>query len=335
MGGRLSKNKYQALAIILGLIMFWNPSISPAQTQSHHHSHHHYSHKSHTKHHHLAQNSTRHKKTSRHAAKKVDFASGYKYADIVIEATTGRVLHATNANSLRHPASLTKMMTLYLTFQALRAGRLHLNQALPVSAKAANQEPTKLGLHAGENILVKDAIMALVTQSANDAAVVLAEGLDGDEKSFSQAMTQQAALLGMTQTHFCNASGLPDPQQVTTAADMATLGYALIHHFPEFYNYFSEDDFIYEGNRYHNHNHLMERYPGMDGIKTGYTVSSGFNLVASAKRGNTRLIGVIFGGSSPSSRDQHMAQLLNSCFAMIDGEVLTQSYNHIDLPTNF
>ena len=259
-----------------------------------------------------AQANTHHRKTP--AAQVINNG---RYSDIVIEAATGRVLHATNANSLRHPASLTKMMTLYLTFHALETGRLKLDQLLPVSANAAHQPATSLGLKPGGRISVKNAIMSLVTQSANDSAVVLAEALSGDEANFSRTMTQQAAALGMTQTHFYNSSGLPHPAQMTTAMDMARLGSALVSHFAKFYSYFSLNQFSYGGNLYHNHNHLMERYTGMDGIKTGYIVSSGFNLVASAKRGNTRLIGVVFGGSSPATRDARMAQLLNQSFEIV------------------
>ncbi len=252
-----------------------------------------------------------------------------RYSDIVIEAATGHVLHSTNATSLRHPASLTKMMTLYLTFQALEDGRLQLDQLLPVSLRAAHQPATSLGLKAGDTISVRNAIMSIVTQSANDSAVVLAEALSGDEISFSHAMTQQATTLGMSNTHFYNASGLPNPNQVTTASDMATLGFALLNQFPKFYTYFSLGQFNYGGIHYHNHNHLMERYSGMDGIKTGYIGSSGFNLVASAKRGDTRLLAVIFGGSSAVSRDQHMAQLLNQGFDMVQRTMKTQEENFI------
>lgn len=238
------------------------------------------------------------------------------YADIVIDAETGRVLHATEADKLRHPASLTKMMTLYLTFQALESGRLGINQYLPVSSNAAQQSPSKLGLRAGQRIRVEDAILGLVTESANDAAVVLAEWMGGSEKAFGQIMTRQAQALGMMRTRFDNPSGLPDPQQVTSARDMAMLGHALIYHFPQFYSYFSRDDFSYAGRYHRNHNRLMERYDGMDGIKTGYIRASGFNLVASAKRGPVRLIGVVFGGKSTISRDNRMAQLLDKGFAM-------------------
>jgi len=253
----------------------------------------------------------------------------HEYSDIVIEAGSGRVLIATNADSIRHPASLAKIMTLFLTFQALKNGTLHLDQQLPVSLKAANQEPTKLGLKPGETISVENAIRSLVTQSANDSAVVLAEAISGNEENFGQSMTQQAKALGMEHTHFYNSSGLPNPAQVTTASDMAALGYALIKNFPEFYSYFSIDDFVYQGAHYHNHNHLMKHYAGMDGIKTGYIHSSGFNLVASAKRGNTRLIGVIFGGSSAPSRDKQMAELLNKGFEMTHGKEVGEGASSI------
>lgn len=236
------------------------------------------------------------------------------YSDIILNAETGQVLHETDPDSLRHPASLTKMMTLYLTFQAIENGKLGINQYLPISVNAAEQSPSKLGLRAGQRIRVEDAILGLVTESANDAAVVLGEWLGGSEEGFGQIMTRQAHALGMNHTRFMNPSGLPDPDQITTARDMAILGHALIYHFPQFYPYFSRDHFVYTGNYHHNHNHLMSRYDGMDGIKTGYIRASGFNLVASAKRGNTRLIGVVFGGNSAVARDNRMAELLDDAF---------------------
>ncbi|MDD3182938.1 MAG: D-alanyl-D-alanine carboxypeptidase, partial [Alphaproteobacteria bacterium] len=236
------------------------------------------------------------------------------YADIVIEADTGRILHETNGKARRHPASLTKMMTLYLTFQAIENSDLRLDTPLPVSALAANQAPSKLGLSAGQTIRVYDAIMALVTQSANDAAVVLAEALGSSVDQFAKMMVDQARTLGMRGTFFRNPNGLPNDQQVTTARDMAILGQALVYHYPGFYTYFSRENFVYKGKAYHNHNHLMERYDGMDGIKTGYIYASGFNLVASVVRNNKRLIGVIFGGQSAASRDKAMAQLLDEAF---------------------
>lgn len=272
--------------------------------------------------------SVKHHKVHRRAM--VD--STASYADIVIDAESGRILHATNADSLRHPASLTKMMTLYLTFQALESGKLTLNQYFSVSSNAASQSPSKLGLRAGQRIQVEDAILGLVTESANDAAVVIAEGLGGSTSAFGQMMTRQARALGMTRSHFDNPSGLPDPDQITTARDMAVLGHALIYHFPQFYPYFSHDSFTYAGINHRNHNHLMERYDGMDGIKTGYIRASGFNLVASAKRGNTRLIGVVFGGRSAVSRDNQMAMLLDDAFAMIEsgGAATSSNARNID-----
>jgi D-alanyl-D-alanine carboxypeptidase len=245
------------------------------------------------------------------------------YADIVIDAESGHILHASDPDGLRHPASLTKMMTLYLTFQALEAGRISLHDQLPVSAHAAEQSPSKLGLRRGQHIEVEDAILGVVTESANDAAVVLAEALGGDENHFAQMMTEEAEALGMNHTSYRNASGLPNPAQVTTARDMAVLGHALIYHFVQFYPYFSHEAFTYEGITHENHNHLMSRYDGMDGIKTGYIRASGFNLVASAMRGDTRLIGVVFGGPSTTARDNQMALLLDNGFAMIENGAST------------
>ncbi len=249
----------------------------------------------------------------RHKVLPVD--RGALYSDIVIEARTGRILRATNADSLRHPASLTKMMTLYITFQALEAGKLSLDQRLPVSAHAAAQSPSKLGLKRGQSIRAKDAIMGVVTKSANDAAAVLAEALGGSEERFAQVMTRQAKSLGMKKTKFYNSSGLPHPYQVSTARDMAMLAHALIYHYPQYYAWFGRESFTYAGKKHNNHNHLMERYDGMDGIKTGYVRASGFNLVASAVRENTRLIGAVFGGRSTASRDNQMAAILDQGFA--------------------
>lgn len=240
-----------------------------------------------------------------------------KYASIVVDAATGKVLEATNAQATRHPASLTKMMTLYLTFKALRQGKLRINQALPVSDYAAAQPPSKLGLVPGSAIRVRDAILALVTQSANDAAVVLAEALGGSEGAFARKMTEQARLLGMKQTYYRNASGLPDDDQVTTARDTAILARSLYFNFPDYYRFFSTSSFAYRGVTHKNHNKLMNRYHGMDGLKTGYIRASGFNLAASAVRGKTRLIAVIFGGQSARERDRAMAALLDGTFAKV------------------
>ena len=273
----------------------------------------------------LAPSEAQAKKPVHHRAHKIHHAratvsGSASYADIVIDAESGEILHATDPDRLRHPASLTKMMTLYLTFQALEARRVGLNHDRPVSRNASEQSPSTLGLQPGQRIKLEDAIYGLVTESANDAAVVLAEWLGGSESSFAEMMTRQANALGMTRTHFNNPSGLPNDGQVTTARDMAVLGDALIHHFPQYYTYFSTDEFTYAGINHHNHNHLKERYAGMDGIKTGYIRASGFNLVASAKRGDVRLIGVVFGGHSTLERDNRMAQLLDNAFAQLRDE---------------
>lgn len=243
-----------------------------------------------------------------------------KYAAIVIDADTGRVLHAEHADTRYFPASLTKMMTLYLTFEALDAGRIKLDTPLRVSSKAAGQAPTKLGLRAGSTIRVEEAILGLVTKSANDAAMVLAEGLGGSEADFAAMMTRKARTLGMSRTTFRNPHGLPNQDQRSTARDMATLSRALIHDFPERYPYFSRAGFTYAGVTHRNHNRLMARYEGMDGLKTGYTRASGFNLAASAVRHGRRLIGVVFGGRSAETRDKRMEVLLNQAFERVRKE---------------
>jgi D-alanyl-D-alanine carboxypeptidase len=233
---------------------------------------------------------------------------------IVIDVETGRVLSAVNADAITYPASLTKMMTLYLTFEALNAGRLRLDQYLLVSAEAASRAPTKLGLRPGESIAVQDLILGLVTRSANDAASALAEGLAGSEFAFAEQMTRKARQLGMTNTVYRNASGLPDPDQYTTARDEAQLALALYHDFPREYRYFATRVFYFRGSVIHNHNHLLDWYEGADGIKTGYIGASGFNLAASAVRNGHRLIGVIMGGPSAGTRDREMAALLDRGF---------------------
>ncbi|WP_207478213.1 D-alanyl-D-alanine carboxypeptidase [Arenibaculum pallidiluteum] len=237
-------------------------------------------------------------------------------AEIVIDAGTGEVLHSENADVRTQPASLTKMMTLYLTFEALDRGDLRIDQFLTVSVHASNQSPSKLGLKPGGRIMVEDAIMGLVTRSANDVAVVLAEALAGSESSFAERMTQKARELGMSSTTFRNASGLPNSGQITTARDMATLSQALIKNHPRRYQYFGRAQFVYDGQQIRSHNRLMSRYEGMDGIKTGFVNASGFNLAASARRDGRRLIGVVLGGSSARSRDDRMAALLDDAFGV-------------------
>lgn len=238
-----------------------------------------------------------------------------RYSSIVIDAATGNVLSAVNADAARYPASLTKMMTLYMTFEALRDRRVTLATPVPVSAHSASMSPSKLGLVPGTRLTVEQAILGLVTKSANDAASALGELLGGgDEAQFAQMMTLRAHALGMTHTTFRNASGLPDPQQTTTARDLALLARHLIRDFPDEYHYFSVPYFIFHGRTILNHDHLLQRYPGADGMKTGYTQASGFNLVTSAVRDNVRLIGVVIGAARPGARDQHMEVLLDRGF---------------------
>jgi len=240
-----------------------------------------------------------------------------KDAALIIDGATGKVLYARNAEALRHPASLTKMMTAYLLFEALKAGKLTLQTPLPVSAHAARQKPTKLNLRKGETISVDTAIRALVIRSANDVAVVVAEALGGTEGNFALRMTAKARELGMPDTNFHNASGLPDPLQITTAKDMATLGRRLAYDFPQYYHYFALPGFTYKGNWYTSHNNLIGRYDGADGMKTGYTNASGFNLVSSVVRQNNHLIAVVLGGRTAIRRDLEMIRLLDQTFTQI------------------
>jgi len=235
-------------------------------------------------------------------------------AAIVIDPATGEVLSAVNADEQNYPASLTKMMTLYLTFQALQTGKLKVDQELPISSWAASRAPTKLGLRAGQTVSVNDCILGMVTKSANDAASVVAESLGGNEGHFAEMMTAQAALLGMTATHFANASGLPDPNNVSTARDMAKLAMALYRDFPQYTHYFSTKEFVFHGQLIRGHNNLMDRYPGMDGLKTGFTDASGFNLASTAVHDGRRLFAVVLGGRSASARDNLMARLLDDGF---------------------
>lgn len=237
-----------------------------------------------------------------------------KYASLVIDADSGRVLHSVNADTRNYPASLTKMMTLYMVFEALTTGRLTPATKLTVSRRAANQPPSRLGLGVGSRITVNDAILALVTKSANDIAVVVAEALNGTERRFALAMTARARKLGMAKTTFRNASGLPNRGQLSTARDMAVLARALMRDFPGYYHYFSTKKFRYGGKTYRNHNKLLSSYAGTDGLKTGYIRASGFNLAASVKRNGVRLIGIVFGGKTSRSRDAHLKKLLDKGF---------------------
>ena len=242
-------------------------------------------------------------------------AEARRYASIVIDASNGRVLHAENPDRKAYPASLTKIMTLYMVFEALESGKLTMNSKLKVSRRAARMPPSKLGLWAGQTIKVKDAMLALMTKSANDVAVAVAEALGGTESNFARLMTRQARALGMSRTTFRNASGLPNSKQLSTARDMSKLARIVLRKFPKYYKYFSTRSFTYRGRAYSNHNKLLKSFLGTDGIKTGYTHASGFNLVASAVRDNRRLIGVVFGGKTGRSRDKHMKTLLTRAFA--------------------
>ena len=243
--------------------------------------------------------------------------AGAERAWIVVDAASGAVVKAHRAQARHYPASLTKMMTLYTVFDALAAGDLALDSRLYVSPHAEAMPPTDLGLEAGDRISLETAIKALVTKSANDAAVVIAEHLAGTEWDFAMEMTDLARELGLDDTKFRNASGLPHPYQVTTAADMAQLARALIDDFPGYYKYFSLERMRYRGRVYRNHNNLLGRYDGVDGIKTGYIDDSGYNVVASAKRDGRRVIAVALGGRSAAARDRHTAELLDAGFEQL------------------
>ncbi|WP_234703849.1 D-alanyl-D-alanine carboxypeptidase [Rhodospirillum centenum] len=255
-----------------------------------------------------------------------------KYASIVIDAETGEILHAASADTRNFPASMTKMMTLYMTFDALDARKLTLDQRLKVSSRAAGMAPSKLGLKPGETIRTEDCILSLVTKSANDCAVVLAEAIGGTETEFARMMTDRARALGMRRTTFRNASGLPNAGQLSTARDMARLAQALIQDHAKYYPYFSTRQFTYKGVTHGNHNRLMARYRGMDGLKTGFIRASGFNLAASAVRDGRRLIGVVFGGETAVWRDNHMADLLDKAFEGRATPMLVASAERVQAP---
>ncbi len=241
-----------------------------------------------------------------------------RYSSIVIDAATDTVLSAVNADEPRYPASLTKMMTLYMVFEALRDRRITLNQYVPVSSHTASMSPSKLGLVPGTRITVQQAILGIVTRSANDAAAALGEMLGGSEDRFGQMMTLRARALGMSHSTFHNASGLPDPDQVVTARDLATLARHLVRDFPAEYHWFSTPSFTWHGNTIFNHDNMLKSYPGADGLKTGYTDAAGHNLVTSAVRGDVRLVGVVLGAGSNGERDVHMTALLNQAFERMD-----------------
>lgn len=237
------------------------------------------------------------------------------FSSIAVDARTGKILFARNADSKRYPASLTKIMTLYLVFEDLKAGRITMNTNLRMSRYAAARPPSKLGIKPGRSIKVRHAIMALVTKSANDVATAIAENLEGSEKRFARRMTRTARRIGMTRTTFRNASGLPNRSQMTTARDMATLGLRMQRDFPRYYKFFKTRRFTYRGRRYGNHNRLLGRIEGVDGIKTGYTRASGFNLTTSARRGKKRIVAVVMGGRTGRSRNRYMSALVKRMFA--------------------
>ena len=243
-----------------------------------------------------------------------------KYAAVVVDATDGTVRHAVNADTRNFPASLTKMMTLYLLFDALDNGTYRLDTRLAVTARAARQPASRLGLKAGESIAVGDAIRALVIKSANDVAAVVAESLGGSERKFALLMTAEARKIGMTRTTFRNASGLPHRGQMSTARDMSILARTILTKFPHHYHYFSQRAFEYDGKTHRTHNNVLKKYTGADGFKTGYIRASGFNLVTSASRNGHRLIGVIFGSNTPRGRDRQMMKLLDRAFASYQRE---------------
>jgi D-alanyl-D-alanine carboxypeptidase len=246
------------------------------------------------------------------AAHRVGHGGNYHppYAALVVDDNSGQVMHEVNADEPRHPASLTKIMTLYLLFEQLEYGNLKLDTPLPVSGHAAVQPPTRLGLRPDQTIRVEDAIKGLVTKSANDAAAVVAEAIAGTEEEFAQRMTRKARALGMGGTTYVNASGLPADEQITTARDQITLGRAIQMRFPQYYAYFATPFFIYRGRAMNNHNNLLRTVAGVDGIKTGYTEASGYNLVASVRRNNRHLVCVVLGGTSNGARDARMRRLI-------------------------
>ena len=237
-----------------------------------------------------------------------------QFSALTIDARNGKVLYANDIDGIRHPASLTKMMTLYLLFQDLSAGKLTMNSPITVSARCTGMAPSKLGVKAGQSITAETATRALVVKSANDIACAVAETLGGTESAFAQRMTRTARGLGMSRTLFLNASGLPNPRQVTSARDMATLGLRLMRDYPQYYPYFRTRSFVYQGKTIKGHNRLLGAYEGTDGIKTGYVAASGFNLVTSVRRGEKRLVGVVLGGKSGASRDAYMKQMLSKYF---------------------
>lgn len=241
-------------------------------------------------------------------------ASADSYSEFVLDMATGSELYAHDADKIRYPASLTKMMTLYLLFQEVGSGRYSLSSPLTVSAKAASQPPAKLGLKPGSTITVEQAARALAVKSANDVAVAIAENISGNEAAFAAKMNAQARALGLTRTRFVNASGLPDPNHVTTARDMARLGRTLKSRFPQYAAFFRAKSFTYNGRTYKTTNNLLGKVPGVDGLKTGHTIAAGYNLVATAHRAGERRLVVVMGSKTESARDKEVTRLLEASF---------------------
>lgn len=310
----------RSLAAIFAVVMaFVAITAIPAEARRHGHRHH-ASYSRHVFHHafahHRGVRHARHARSHRFYAATAGEGGGemvgehHGFAAIVVDGNSGKTIYARNEHELRHPASVTKVMTLYLLFEQLEKGQLRLDSPLMISGHAAAQAPSKLGLQPGETISVENAIKAVVTKSANDIACAIAENIGGDEARFAQMMTRKAHALGMRNTHYENASGLPNPRQITTAYDLAILGRAIQDRFPRYYRYFSTHSFAYNGALHRNHNHLLGRVEGMDGIKTGYTRASGFNLLTSVRRRSHHIVAVVMGGTTAGGRDRIMAQLI-------------------------
>ena len=271
---------------------------------------------------------TKKAKGSKHAAKTAASApSGSRFSALVVDADTGYILYEKSAGEERYPASLTKMMTLYLTFDALKSGKLNIEDTLRVSEKATSQPQTNIALSEGERLPVRTAIESIVVRSANDSAMALAETLGGTQWNFALMMSKKARELGMKDTVFKNPNGLPDNSQHTTAYDMAKLGIALRRDFPQYYHYFKLNEFSYNGVTYEGHNRVMGRYDGVDGIKTGYIRASGFNLVTSVKKDGYNLVAVIMGGNTAASRDNSMINMLDQTFAKLESKPKTYADN--------
>lgn len=259
-------------------------------------------------------------------------ANNSRYAAFVVEENTGVVLHSRRSEAERYPASLTKMMTLYMLFEAIETGEIGLHDQIRISANAANATPSRLGLRAGQTISAENAIRALVVKSANDVAVAVGERLGGGESRFGELMTTRASELGLTGTTFRNASGLPNSRQTTTARDMARLAIALHRDYPDYFEYFNEESFTWNGRTYRNHNTLVGRVRGVDGLKTGYIRASGFNVVVSAERGDHRLITVIMGGPTAAARDAHAEELIEAAFATLEQRQDTRLFATLSSP---